>query len=375
MKISFVIQDLCGEGAEYATALMVRGFCARGYEVDLLLSQVHKMNVESGEVPFDIPSETNIIMLPSLKARYNIIALRRYLKTTNSNAVVAMSGNYETALALASIGLLRCPKLYTVEHGIRFALDANCQYAEKAPWWDSERLRRRFIYHFYTGILAVSSGVKRELIRMYDLPQGKISVVYNPVVDEVFDAKITMGARHPWLIDKKCVTIVSAGTLSQAKDHRTLLEAVRRINVDGELRLIIFGEGPYRSEYECFIKSNKLEDWVSLPGFTNNLPAEVKAADGYVSSSKLESFGIAIVEALACGVPVVSTDAPCGPSEILEDGKNGLLVATGDVDGLVSALYKLIQNKVSKPVPDSWRRYKLNNIVVLYEEAIGLHQK
>lgn len=369
MRIAFVAQDLIGEGAQYATALMVRGFIEKGYEVDLLLSQYHNERLAKGEKPFPIPEKANVIMMPSSRARGNLSALRRYLKTTDATAVVAMAMNYESALAIASIGLWERPKLYTVEHGIRFALDRAFHYA-KAPWiWNKERLRRRLIYSRYDGILTVSAGVKRELKRMYGVKDEKIATVYNPVIDEEFREKFVMNTSHPWLVEKTEPTIVSAGTLSQAKDHMTLIKAIEEVSKTRSVRLIIFGEGSYRARYEQYIKEHKLENVVSLPGFSMSLPAEVKAADGYVSSSVLESFGIAITEALACGVPVIATDCPCGPREILVDGKYGELVPFGDVAALKSAIERLLDGKVSRAPKEAWLRFTRDSIVELYEKA------
>lgn len=370
MKIAFLCQDLVGEGAQYATALMVRGFIAKGYEVDLLLSQYHTERLAKGERPFAIPDAANVIMMPSSKARGNIRMLRYYLKTTDAEAVVAMAMNYESALAIASIGLWRRPKLYTVEHGIRFALDGAFGYAKKPCWWNRERLRRRLIYSRFDGILAVSAGVKRELKRMYGVKDAKIATVYNAVIDTEFYEKLARPTTHPWLVNKDVPTIVSAGTLSQAKDHLTLIKAVEELNRARHVRVVIFGEGSYRERYETYIKEHHLEDCVSLPGFSMSLPAEVKAADGYVSSSVLESFGIAITEALACGVPVIATDCPCGPREILLDGQYGELVSFGDVAAMKASIEKLLDGKVISATEESWKRFTREAIVGLYEKAI-----
>lgn len=359
-KIAFLCQDLVGEGAQHATAMLVRGFVARGCKVDLLVSSFHDVRLGRGELAFETPSEARWIRLPSVKARHNISAIRKYLKETDAECVVAMGMNYEDALAIASVGLWRRPRLYTVEHGIRFALSRTSL---------RERLRRRFNYSRMDGVLAVSNGVKDSLCKKFGLSEAKVSVVYNPVVDDAFFRKLLHPARHPWIADKNMPVVVTAGTLSQAKDHLTLIKAIEVVRKSRPVRLVIFGEGSYRAEYESYIRERGLEDVVSMPGFTDNLPAEERMADCYVSSSRLESFGIAIVEALASGVPVVSTDCPCGPREILQGGEFGDLVPVGDVEAMASAIERCLDRGKSDPSPESWSRFTIDAIVARYELA------
>jgi glycosyltransferase involved in cell wall biosynthesis len=119
--------------------------------------------------------------------------------------------------------------------------------------------------------------------------------------------------------------------------------------------LIIFGEGGLRSEYERLIEELGIGDSVSLPGFTNNLPAELKGGACFVVSSLIESFSVVLVEALASGVPVVSTDCPYGPGEILKRGKYGTLVTF--VDGKTfNALSRIVSDYCAR-CPASMVKY------------------
>lgn len=361
-KIAFLCQDLVGEGAQYATAMLVRGFVARGWQVDLLVSAFHDVRLGRGERAFETPVEARWIRLPSVKARRNVLAIRRYLKGTDAACVIAMGMNYEDALAIAGVGLWRRPRLYTVEHGIRFAL---------AKPGLRERLRRRFNYSRMDGVLAVSQGVKDALCKTFGLSGAKVAVVYNPVVDDAFFRKLRQAARHPWLAGKTTPVVVTGGTLSQAKDHLTLIKAVEAVRRTRPVRLVVFGEGAYRARYEEYVREHGLEDVVSLPGFTDNLPAEERRADCYVSSSCLESFGIAIAEALASGVPVVATDCPCGPREILRDGRFGELVPVGDVAAMAAAICRCLDGGRAAAPAESWAPYAQDAIVARYERAIG----
>ena len=117
MKITFVIQDLFQQGAEYVTALMIRGFVAKGYEVDLLVSQIHAELLDKGDKPFDVPASVQTVIMPAKKARQNVSFLRKYIKYTDAINIVAMGPTYLLALTLATLGIKKRVKLAYVEHG------------------------------------------------------------------------------------------------------------------------------------------------------------------------------------------------------------------------------------------------------------------
>ena len=105
MKITFIIQDLFQQGAQYVTALMARGFYEKGYEVDILVSKAHEELLNTGHIPFEVPSAVKFLVMPSRRARYNISFIHSYIRTATVDAVVVMNSAYLCALALASIGL------------------------------------------------------------------------------------------------------------------------------------------------------------------------------------------------------------------------------------------------------------------------------
>ena len=374
MKVAFLIQDLFARGAEYATALLVRGFVAKGYDVDLILSRVHKDKLNEGLKPFEIPPQTNVVHLKSRRARYNVLELRRYMKSTDAEVLIVVSPAYDYPVVLASFGLKRRIRLYTVRHVIDFALNEQLEYRKRR---DSilARISDWFRYRWFSGILCVSNKMRTEMIRLRHLPESKVYTVFNPAIDESFLSKKRLAPTHPWLIDRSCPTFVTAGAFRPEKNHLMLMEAFRLVNRTRHARLIIFGRGDSQPEYEKFIRENNLSDVISLPGFSSVLPAEVAASSGYIASSLIESFGIAIVEALACGVPVISTDAPCGPREILKDGEYGELVRINSAEDMAQAVLRVIDGKVKVAPEESWRRFELPKIVELYERACGIYKE
>ncbi|MCG8345898.1 MAG: glycosyltransferase [Chlorobiales bacterium] len=143
---------------------------------------------------------------------------------------------------------------------------------------------------------------------------------------------------HPWFYPGEPPVILGVGRLVQQKDFPLLIRAFSRLRKRREARLMILGEGPLRPELEALVETLDLKKDISLPGFIANPYAYMRCSALFILSSRWEGFGNVLVEAMACGTPVVSTDCPSGPSEILENGKWGRLVPVGDVNAMAFAM-------------------------------------
>ena len=377
VKITFVIQDMFAQGAQRATALMAHGFAAKGYDVDLIVSQYHSYIAASNKTlrPFDVPDSVNWIFLDHVKARRNVLQLRKYLIKADSYAVICMSPNYSAAVRLAAVGLRKRPLIVHVEHGLAGMLD-DYTILQPPRKFTMRRLRDIIYWRKFDRVFTVSKHGEDDFARMHpDFPRSRIATVYNPVVDENFWRKMKSAPSHSWLSakDRSWFTFVTAAAHEEYKGHFNLLRAMEIIRDFGErIRVVIFGKGSLTESYEKYINNHSLSDYVSIGGFTNNFPAEASGADAFVLPSNLESFGIVLVEALACGLPVVSTDAPFGPREILEDGKYGVLVPVKDPTALARAMC-YAAHKTPQPISDDcWKRFTVEAAVERYEKALGI---
>lgn len=369
MKITFVIQDLFSQGAQKATALLCRGFVDKGYDVDLIVSAFHDELVAKGQGGcFKVPDKVCWLHLKNKRASRNICELRRYLKTTDSVAIIAMCSTYTDALAIASIGLLKCPRLYSVEHGITFALREDWSKKAKSLLFSKDWFRWKLLKHQFNGFLTVSARIALEYKRMHGI---EAKVVYNPV-----DIAHEFHESNELEKDR----IVTAGSFTADKNHLYLIKSFelaiqinsRDTRKSWTTKLVIYGNGPLRDEYEQYIREHGLEDYVELPGFTSNPLIEMKNSIGYICSSQIESFAIAPVEAMACGVPVVCCDCPCGPREILDGGKYGRLVPSGDVEAMATAILDLVHGRIASAPREAYERFSVERVTGLYERAIGL---
>lgn len=367
MKISFVVQDLVGQGVQYATAIIAREFSRMGWSVDVLVSQVHKRYLQEGKIPFALPEAVNLVYMPSRRGSRNCWFVRHYLRNCGSDVLIAESGIYTWCVRWASIGMTKkkLPRLVQVNHGNTNIL---------AGWrlW-KKCMQFYFLYGKFSALLFVNKESERNFRMMFgSLRNLRVATVNNAGVDDVSMAKAKLSPLHPWLLDKKCPTLVTAGSYTPGKCHLMLMEAMQIAIKERRVRLIIYGRGYLESKYHEFVKERGLGEVVSIAGFTGQLPAEINASDGLISSSNEESFGITIVEALSCGKPVISTDAPYGPREILADGKYGRLVPMNDAGAMARAIIDLADGKISSPPEESWMRYTIENTMKKYLIGIGV---
>jgi len=195
----------------------------------------------------------------------------------------------------------------------------------------------RLSYPYADGIVAISNGVADDLAESARIARERIDVIYNPAYSDDIDTLAEADCPHPWFESDDPV-LLGVGGLSDQKDFATLIRAFARVREDRPVRLIILGEGDNREQLESLVRRLDLEDQVDLPGFVDNPFAYMSRASLFVLSSAWEGFGNVIVEAMACGTPIVSTDCPSGPSEILEYGKYGVLVPVGDEETMANAI-------------------------------------
>ncbi len=196
----------------------------------------------------------------------------------------------------------------------------------------------RLLYPRLDRIVAVSAGVADDTARIARLPRESIAVVRNPVITPELTAQAAAPCPHPWLDGTGVPAICAAGRLQRQKDFPTLIRAFAKLRAGRDCRLLILGEGSARPRLEALITELGLADQVALVGFQANPYAYLARADLFVLSSAWEGSPNVLTEALALGTPVVATDCPSGPAEVLDGGRFGPLVAVGDAAALAAAM-------------------------------------
>jgi glycosyltransferase involved in cell wall biosynthesis len=172
-------------------------------------------------------------------------------------------------------------------------------------------------------------------------------VIYNPAYNEGIDRDWTV-PDHPWYSQGQPAIVLGVGRLVRQKNFMNLLDAFARVRTQRPARLIILGKGPLRTELLAHARNLGIAADVSLPGFIHHPYSYMRHANVFVLSSDWEGFGNVIVEAMANGCPVVSTDCPSGPNEILDGGRYGPLVPVNAPSALAEAILKVLAQPIEK---------------------------
>lgn len=202
----------------------------------------------------------------------------------------------------------------------------------------------RILYPFSDIILAVSKGVEKDLAENFSLPSEKLRVIYNPVNIEEISRLAKDKVNHPWFSDKLPI-IISVGRLEHEKGYTYLLRAFARVRKFHQSKLVILGEGTKRENLERLAAQLGIEREVAFLGFQKNPFKYVARSSIFVLSSLYEGLGNVILESMACGTPVIASDCPTGPREIIEDGFNGILVPPADESALTKAILLVLNDE------------------------------
>ena len=195
--------------------------------------------------------------------------------------------------------------------------------------------------------MAVSSGTADDLARTSKIPRERIQVIYNPVITPATVALARQVPDHPWFAAGQPPVILGVGRLTWAKDFSTLIRAFAQVRQRRAAHLIILGEGEERSALTALAKELGVADDVALPGFRANALAFMAKSTLFVLSSVSEALPTVLIEALAVGARVLSTDCPSGPREILQHGRLGALVPVGDATAMSAAILDALDRPAS----------------------------
>ena len=199
------------------------------------------------------------------------------------------------------------------------------------------------VYKHSDKVIAISEGVSKDLIDNFNLSPQKVSRIYNPSADPVIKDLSNENIDHPWF-KRDMPIIIGIGRLTEQKDFYTLVDSFSLVTKEKECKLIIIGEGPEKNKIETLISERSLEKDVDLIGFQKNPWKYLSKSNLFVLSSLWEGFGNVIVESMYLGVPVISTDCPSGPREILNNGDLGSLVLPGDTESLAKKIIKFLNS-------------------------------
>jgi len=332
-RVVFFIPDLGGGGAERVVVNLVNHYVENGQPITLVLARAQ------GELLDRLDPRVELVNLAVPTKALAVFALARYLRRTRPDCLVShMDIANVAACAAQRLSGYAAKRLVLCCH-LMFSIQLR---AFRRPKDRAVARMMRLLYPIADRYIAVSHGVARDVATLAELPLERFDVIHNPAYDDTIPQQAAVDPNHPWLgtKDRDVPVVISAGRLTPEKDFTTLLEAIEQARRKREIRLIVLGTGPLAGELQAHAEKLGIMDAVDFLGFRANPFAYISRTNVFALSSRWEGFGNVIVEALACGTPVVATDCPSGPAEILENGRYGRLVPTGDAETLALTLLK-----------------------------------
>jgi glycosyltransferase involved in cell wall biosynthesis len=327
-RIALYLPSLRGGGAERVMVNLANGFVSLGHQVDLVLVKAEGPYIK------DVDSQVRIVDLGSTRVLYSLFPLMRYMRENKPDGLLSALNHANIIAIFARLFTGSKTKLVVSEHST--IASRQRQYTKITGLFVPFLMR--LFYRFADSIVAVSNGAAGALANLLAVPPSSITVIYNPVITERVLALASEPLRHPWITQDHRPFILSVGRLNPAKDYPILLRAFAELRKKMDVRLVILGEGELRANLEALARELGIEDHILMPGFVDNPYCWMRSCGVFVLSSAWEGLPTVLIEAMARGAPVVATDCPSGPAEILEGGRWGRLVPVGDAVALAEAM-------------------------------------
>ncbi len=366
-RVCFVLPSLHGGGAERAAVHILNGLDASRWDRSIYLFR------REGPYLEDLHPSIAVVSGPGGSRLRRWLHLRRYLRSSRPQLVMSFLSYFSALTAARGAGI--GTRVVFNQQTPMSAFLADADYPWRGPWHRRAfSLVTRAAYRLADAIVTTSAGVRDDLVAAFGVPPGRVQVVHNPVdldairarAEEPLDAADVRAWSHP--------VIVAAGRLADAKNYPLMLDALAVLRRTVPARLFILGQGDCEAAMREQIERLGLGDAVVLCGFQSNPWKYIARADVFALTSRYEGFGNVLVEAMACGVPVVATTSP-GTREIVADGTDGLLVDRHEAGPVAAALERVLTDSVLRrrlaaASRDGATRFALPSIAAAYDSLL-----
>jgi len=361
-RVAIFVPSLQGGGAERMMVRLANGFADKGIAIDLVVARAE------GPCLDEVASQVRVVDLGRTRVLASVLALARYLRRERPLGMLSAL-NHANVVAIFARWIARTPTRLVVSERATLSLMQQTAQGIRSRLMPT---LMRLTYPRADAVVAVSMGVADDLANSIGLPRAKVRVIYNPVVTQALLSSSRDRPVHPWFADGAPPVVLAAGRLEAEKDFECLIRAFSLLHGARTVRLMIVGEGSQRPALERLVAELGLSADVELPGFVAEPYPYMRHAALFVQSSRTEGLPGALIEAMACGTPVVSTDCPSGPAEILEHGRWGRLVPVGDVETLAVAMAATLDSQKNPPVERRAADFGVDRAVAGYLEALGV---
>jgi len=351
-------------GVEKMVVNLLRGFLDAGVRVDLVLARAAGPHVAA------IPDGVNVVRLGSAHTLTALPRLAAYLRRSRPPALLAVKDRAGKVAILAR-RLARVDTRLVLRIGTTVsAALAGRGHLRRWVW----RVSMRLFYRRADLVVAVSRGVAEDVAAITGLAPARLRVIANPVVGPELAERGRALPAHPWLSGDGPPVLLAAGRFTRQKDFPTLIRAFAEVRRERPARLMILGEGRGRAECEALAASLGVGKDLALPGFVDDPAPYMAHAALFVLSSRWEGSPNVLTEALALGTPVVATDCPSGPREILSGGAVAPLVPVGDVAAMARAIVQVLDDPPpAQRLRAAVKGYSIEESAREYLDALGIN--
>ncbi len=337
-KVAIFVSFSGAGGVERMILNLLKGLVDLGIPLELIPVKMKSIHIRS------LPPEVTIVDLGSSHTASSLPRLIRYLKSERPAALLAAKDRANQTAVIARY-LAGVPTRLVLRMGTTLSGALAGRNRLKERFW---YLRMRVLYPHADAVVAVSKGVADDLKTRALLPPSLLRVIENPVITSEILSMADEPLDHPWFQDRDRPVIIGVGRLTRQKDFMTLVKAFAHVRQSRACRLVLLGEGRDRPRIEELAGQLGISGDVDLPGFVKNPYTYMSKAAVFALSSAWEGSPNVLTEAMALGTPVVATDCPSGPREVLENGRYGPLVPIGNPEALAHALLTTLEAPIEK---------------------------
>jgi glycosyltransferase involved in cell wall biosynthesis len=362
-RLAVFIPFSFGRGVERVNVTLAQALAARGVEVDVVAAN------SKGPYFDELNGKTRLVDLGVGKTVLSLPGLIGYLRGNRPKAILSAPDS-------GSLVALWARRLAGVDCRSVVATHAVLSRSLGQKSWLNRTLFRSLLHRTYRqadAVVAVSEQAADDLASLSQLPRADIQVIANPVVTDELERAAGEPAGHPWLENSDLPVILSVGRLNKEKNYEALISAFAKLRARCEARLIILGDGDEREALGACASELGVAEDVDLPGFVDNPYAFMAKADLLALSSHYEALPTVLIEAMACGCPVVAVDCPGGVREIVDHGRYGRLAPIGDADALADAMRATLETPPDPTLlKERSRDFHVDRIAERYRQVLGV---
>ena len=357
-EVALLMQSAVNGGVQRVMINLAQGLVNLGVSVDFIICDAR------GEMRSIIPEECNIIdckkenVRGDAKVAASIIPIYQYMRDNPGTVMIGAPGLAGTVLSFLRMLKKNSPVIVILDNKVSL-LKGRSLYHSVVYYIN------KIFFQFADKIIAAHKAVAEDVVQNFHINCSKIKTIYHPLIDWKKIDTCNLQVNHRFF-DEGVKVAVAVGRLVPEKDFENLIQSMEFVNRHDLLKLIILGDGPKKNELQKRISDLNLQDKVDLYGYTDNVFGFIKKADLLVLSSREEAFGNVLVEALACGKPIVTTNCSSGGPKDIIDGENaaqyGAICECGNSKTLADAILKVLHRTYD---PNNLRN-RANKFEIMY---------